>query len=149
MGVAELKSTAVTAYAGDVSPAECWRVLQEDAGAFLVDVRTEAEWAEVGYPDLSSLEKELVRLSWRYAPDYTVNNAFVPTLRTLISDKETPVFFLCKVGGRSAEAAAAMQAQGYTQCFNVMYGFEGVPDGQGLRGLKNGWKAEGLPWVRS
>lgn len=149
MGVAELKSTAVTAYAGDVSPGECWRVLQAVPEACLVDVRTEQEWAEVGNPDLSSLEKQLVRLSWRFLPDYAVNHAFISSLCAQIPDKATPLFFLCKVGGRSAEAAAAMQAQGYTQCFNVMYGFEGTPDGQGLRGLKNGWKAEGLPWVRS
>ncbi len=36
-------------YAGDLSPHEAWAKLE--AGALLVDVRTEGEWAHIGIPD--------------------------------------------------------------------------------------------------
>ena len=35
-------------YAGDLSPQEAWAKLE--AGAILVDVRTEGEWAHIGIP---------------------------------------------------------------------------------------------------
>ena len=47
-------------YAGDVTPAEAWEALSDDPAAVLVDVRTAAEWAYVGLPDLRSLDKDVV-----------------------------------------------------------------------------------------
>ena len=40
-------------YAGDIDPGRAWRLLTEDPGAVLVDVRTSAEWNFVGLPDLA------------------------------------------------------------------------------------------------
>lgn len=40
--------TANSQYAGDVTPQQAWEMLQDQAGAVLVDVRTNAEWAYVG-----------------------------------------------------------------------------------------------------
>jgi hypothetical protein len=42
----------------------------------------------------------------------------------------------------------AMQA-GYTQCYNVLEGFEGDKDGAGHRSTQGGWRASGLPWTQS
>ena len=44
-------------YAGDVTSREAWEALSRDPEAVLVDVRTDAEWAYVGLPDLSTIEK--------------------------------------------------------------------------------------------
>lgn len=154
MDVAGLKTTAShrapdVGYAGDVLPSECWQVLAAHPEAVLVDVRSHPEWVFSGHPDLSSLGKRPVLLSWRLYPDFELNAGFVTELAAMLPAKDTPVFFLCKVGGRSTEAAAAMTAQGYAQCFNVMYGFEGAPNTARQRGNVNGWKAEELPWVQA
>jgi rhodanese-related sulfurtransferase len=56
------------------------------------------------------------------------------------------VLFLCRSGARSHDAAIAATAAGYTQCYNVLEGFEGDRDAHGHRGALNGWQAAGLPW---
>jgi len=39
-------------YAGDISPTEAWSMLTDESDAVLIDVRTDAEFAYVGSPDL-------------------------------------------------------------------------------------------------
>jgi rhodanese-related sulfurtransferase len=46
-------------------------------------------------------------------------------------------------------AAAAMTGAGYSRCFNVAGGFEGMRDDAGHRGTIDGWKAANLPWLQS
>lgn len=134
-----------SAYAGDVSPPQAWDVLRNDPDAVLVDVRTNMEWAE-GLPNLVPLEKTVVTLSWKELPSMQVNPVFVQELQRVVGDKHAALFFLCRTGGRSQEAAIAMTQAGYTRCYNVTDGFEGPADGNGQRGTIAGWKAEGLPW---
>jgi rhodanese-related sulfurtransferase len=50
----------------------------------------------------------------------------------------------CKMGGRSAQAAALLEAGGYTSVVNVAGGFSGARDPFG-RVLAPGWKEAGLP----
>lgn len=154
MGAATLTITeetcaSGTGYAGDVTPSQCWQALTDSPDALLVDVRSHPEWVFSGHPDLSSLGKRLMLISWRLYPDFEINPGFVSELSGLVPKKGAPIFFLCKAGGRSAEAAAAMTAEGYEKCFNVVYGFEGAPDAARRRGRINGWKAEELPWVQA
>jgi rhodanese-related sulfurtransferase len=61
---------------------------------------------------------------------------------------EAPILFICRSGGRSRAAAAALTAAGYRRCYNVAEGFEGNPDPERHRGKTGGWKAAGLPWVQ-
>jgi rhodanese-related sulfurtransferase len=126
-------------YAGDIMPEEAHRVLTENPKAVLVDVRTAGEWQHVGVPDLSDLGKEIVRLSWIVQPGMPPNPEFVASLTQQVADKDAPLLFLCKVGGRSRAAAIAATAAGYGHCYNVAEGFEGG-------GGRTGWKAKGLPW---
>ena len=37
-------------YAGDITPEEAWKILNDDPEAVLVDCRTDAEWRFVGWP---------------------------------------------------------------------------------------------------
>lgn len=137
-------------YAGDVSPAEAWEVLEKDPKAQLVDVRTTAEWNYVGLPDLASLEREPVLVEWQSFPSMKVNPAFVSdTERATSVPKDTPLFFLCRSGVRSRAAAVAMTAAGYSRAYNVAGGFEGDADAERHRGNRNGWKASGLPWKQT
>jgi rhodanese-related sulfurtransferase len=88
-------------YAGDVVPAEAWRILSEDSEAVLVDCRTNAEWAFVGLPDLSSLGKQTVCVEWNSYPDMARNGNFAQELDAAGVGPEQTVLFLCRSGQRS------------------------------------------------
>jgi rhodanese-related sulfurtransferase len=131
---------------------ETWARLSRDAGSALVDVRTSAEWAFVGLPDLSSIGKRPVLVEWLDFPDNRLNQGFVAQLTDALTDiganKHTELFFLCRSGGRSLSAARAMAAVGYSRCRNVADGFEGPLDPNRHRGGLGGWKAKELPWMQ-
>lgn len=133
-------------YAGDLTPTEAWAFRLENPDAVLVDVRTVAEWETVGIPDLSSLERLVVFDEWVQAPSGTPNPTFLAELEEagLAAGGGRPVVFLCRAGQRSIGAATAATAAGLGPAYNVLAGFEGVPDASGRR--SGGWKSEGLPW---
>lgn len=137
-------------YAGDVSPQDTWDALAADANAVLVDVRTTPEWVFVGTPDLGVIEKEAINLSWKLFPTMETNPNFEAQLSASLptTGKDTPIYFICRSGGRSLDAAITMTQRGYTQCYNVAGGFEGEPDDAQHRGTKTGWKAADLPWAQ-
>lgn len=132
-------------YAGDVMPAEAWRILKDAPDAVLVDVRTDAEWRFVGIPDLAPVGKQVHLVQWQLFPDGRPNPDFVGTVAGLL-EMDQPVLFLCRSGARSRAAAMALTAAGYGPCYNVAQGFEGDKDGDGHRGRVGGWKHAGLPW---
>jgi len=135
-------------YAGDLNPTEAWKLLNQDQSAQLVDVRTRPEWMFVGLPDLTSLGRRAVLQSWQVLPAMDVDANFVAELAQQLPDMEAPILFICRSGGRSRAAAAALTAAGYRRCYNVAEGFEGNPDPERHRGKTGGWKAAGLPWVQ-
>lgn len=132
-------------YAGDLTPSQAWDLLAADRRAVLVDVRTEAEWAFVGLPDLSVLGKPVVRVEWNRWPTGGHNPAFLDELRGAGIEPGTPVAFLCRSGHRSVAAADAATSAGLGPAYNVLDGFEGPLDDRGHRG-RRGWRAEGMPW---
>ena len=141
--------TASTVFAGDVSPTEAWDALTQNKKAELIDVRTHAEWVFSGMPNLESLDKSVKGISWKFYPNFDLNPQFMEQLETAVPDKTTPLYFLCKTGGRSTDAAIAATAAGYVTCYNVASGFEGDSNQFHQRGSKNGWKAAQLPWQQA
>ncbi len=137
-------------YAADLSPRGTWERLAEDPNAQLIDVRSGAEWAYVGAPDLTELGKEVIFVSWREFPGQQINQEFsgqmTARLDALGLGPATPLFFICRSGQRSRSTARLMTEGGYGQCYNVEHGFEGDPDRERHRGRINGWKVDGLPW---
>lgn len=133
-------------YIKQVDASESWKILKEDPRALLVDVRTEAEWVFVGVPDLSSLEKKIILLSWNDYPTMSVNKDFCEKLQSLVPDLDVPLLFICRSGGRSFDAAVAMAELGYKECYNISDGFEGELDANKHRSRRNGWKLVNLPW---
>ena len=133
-------------YAGDVAPAIAWKILSELKDAVLIDCRTRAEWNYVGLPDLETLAKKAALIEWQVFPSMQPNPEFVAALSGAMPDKDAPLLFICRSGARSAAAAKAMTAAGYSTCLNVADGFEGPLDAQAKRGTAGGWKAAGLPW---
>lgn len=142
--------SAAAPYAGDISPLSAWDILQAEADAVLVDVRTDAEWAFVGVPDLGALGKELLLLQWQVFPQMARDGAFSQKLDQMLSDdgadKDRAVIFICRSGARSRDAAISLTGAGYRRCYNLAGGFEGDLDAQGHRGQVSGWKCAGLPW---
>ncbi len=128
-------------YAGDLSPDEAWQKLT--AGAVLVDVRTEGEWAHIGIPETKSTDNDPLFIPWTFAGG-TPNPEFLAELqRQSPADDGVELVFLCRSGVRSVAAAEAATAAGY-RAYNVLEGFEGEPDRYGERSV-NGWKNRGLP----
>ncbi len=130
----------------NVAPKQVWDALRTDPAARLVDVRTNAEWAYVGMPDLSDTGHEPTLVPWQVFPSMQVNGAFLEQMQEAGITPEHKVYFLCRSGVRSLAAAQAAVAAGYPHAYNIADGFEGPPDGDGHRGQVSGWKADGLPW---
>ena len=129
-------------YKGALLPIEAYRVLQESAQAQLVDVRSRAELDWVGRIP-GAMEIEL-----RSYPSMQPNPSFLDQLTGQV-DKALPVLFICRSGSRSNQAAIMASQTGFTDCYNILEGFEGDRDEHGHRGKASGWKAVGLPWVQS
>ena len=126
-------------YQGALTPAETWQVMQLAPGAKLVDVRTRAEWDWVGRIPGA------VEIEWNQYPGGGRNPHFAAELRRQV-DPEALVMFICRSGVRSIAAAAQASELGYTNCYNVLEGFEGDRDARSQRNKIGGWRHAGLPW---
>lgn len=130
------------AYAGALTPREAFDLWQEVKGAQLVDVRTQAEFDWIGrIPGAIEIEFSLY-------PGSVPNPEFPAQLKAM-ADKNAPVMFLCRSGKRSHNAAMLATQVGYTDCYNVLEGFEGDRDASGHRNTVGGWRVAGLPWIQS
>ncbi|WP_152046699.1 rhodanese-like domain-containing protein [Aureimonas psammosilenae] len=137
-------------YEDDVTVTDCWSALSSDPDAFLIDVRTSAEWNFVGVPTTPGDSHPVLLAEWQSYPSMAVDPSFVEDVTQHIlrsgGTKESRLFFLCRSGARSMASAGALTGAGFLHCFNVLGGFEGPVDPDGHRGTVAGWKAEGLPW---
>jgi len=133
-----------TPYAGAVTPPEAYALLQADSTIKLVDVRTNAERDWVGRVVLP--ESQHAAIQWNIYPGGTPNPEFLTQL-TSIAAKDTVLLFLCRSGVRSRHAAKLATENGFTQCFDILEGFEGDKDAAGHRKTIGGWCKAGLPWV--
>jgi rhodanese-related sulfurtransferase len=141
-----LPSASMLPCAGDIHPQQAWDALAADASAQLVDVRTPEEWQSVGAPALAGIGKKAQLLSLKLLPGYLLNPRFLDDLAAMLPDRTVPVYFICKSGGRSAQAAAMATELGYQTCYNIAGGFEGDPSAALHTGKASGWKATNLPW---
>lgn len=147
--LSDLIDSQAVGYAGDVLPAQAYSYLQAHRDAAMVDVRTQPEWQFIGLPDLSGIGHQPHLISWKNYPKFEQNQAFAVELAKVVPNQQTPVFFLCRSGGRSLDAAIYATSLGYRCCFNIAGGFEGEPDASGKRGTKSCWKSGALPWAQT
>lgn len=127
-------------YAGSVTPQQAW-ALYKAGEAVLVDVRSGEERKFVGHvPDT-------LHVPWATGTSLTRNPRFVRELEAK-TGKDAVIVLLCRSGNRSALAAEAAAKAGFPSVFNVLEGFEGDRDDAGQRGVRNGWRFYGLPWVQ-
>jgi rhodanese-related sulfurtransferase len=142
-----------TGYAGDLLAVDAYALLEGDSTSVLIDVRTQAEWAYVGTPDIQALGKTPLFLEWQSYPSMAVDANFTVRLEALLQargvERGASLVFLCRSGARSRHAAIVMTSAGWQSCFNVSDGFEGPLDGSRRRSGVSGWKAGGLPWTQT
>jgi rhodanese-related sulfurtransferase len=127
----------------NLTPQQAWAMLQNDASALLVDVRTQMEHTYVGHPIGA------VHIPWKEAPSWEINPYFVAEVSKRVDNPETPILLLCRSGQRSLSAARALEDAGYKHLVNIMDGFEGPLDKNNHRGKLGGWRFCGLPWQQS
>jgi rhodanese-related sulfurtransferase len=129
-------------YQGAFLPSEAQQFLLATPSAVLIDVRTRAERDWVG--SLSNA----IAIEWLTYPGMQANPSFLAELHQQIKQPAT-LLFICRSGGRSHAAAHAATQAGYTDCFNVLEGFEGDMNAQKQRNTLNGWRVAGLSWQQS
>jgi len=135
-----LKVQSAAGYAGDISCALAWAWVQRGE-AVLVDVRTDAERAWVGFvPDAATVALK----QW---PGMVNNPDFDDELMAAVPPGRK-VVLLCRSGLRSIAAAKRATELGL-EAYNILEGFEGDPDSNAQRGHKGGWRLNGLPWRQS
>jgi rhodanese-related sulfurtransferase len=142
-------NTKVKGYAGDLTPAETWKILQNNERSILIDVRSTAEWAYVGVTDLSSIGKEAYTIEWKSFPDMLINSNFINQVKEICTNREIKILSLCRSGQRSISTSQALTDAGFKQCYNVLEGFEGDKDSAEHRSQSGGWKFHGLPWKQN
>ena len=124
-------------YAGDVTPELAWHWWQSGE-AILVDIRSDAERAWVGYVPGAAV------VAWKQWPGMALNPAFDQALAAIVAPDQK-VLLLCRSGIRSVAAARRATVLGL-HAYNVLEGFEGDPDEHAQRGHLGGWRRLGLPW---
>ena len=96
----------------------------------LVDIRTPDEWKQTG------VAQGAVRLDMQHpkgAPGFMED-----LLKLTKGDKNAPVALICRTGNRTTQVQRYLEAQGFTQVFNVREGMAGS-------GAGPGWIKRGLP----
>lgn len=131
--------------AKQINPSDAFNNLKKSAKAFLIDVRTPEEFNFVGIVDASSFDNRIALLPWQLMPAMNINPDFVNEL-TKSFKLDDELYFLCRTGGRSNQAALQAIALGFQNCYNIVNGFEGDLDSSNQRGKINGWKSSNLPW---
>lgn len=148
LGPKDLKMSSVI----QINPSEAFELLKSDTNSVLVDVRTVEEFNFVGTANPVEFGNRMILAPWQIMPRMELNHDFSAILEEelekLFGDKalDVKIFFLCRTGGRSNQAANQALNLGYKNCYNVSFGFEGEFNELSQRGKLNGWKAESLPW---
>jgi rhodanese-related sulfurtransferase len=119
-----------------VTPVEADALLKE--GWAYLDVRSIPEF-EGGHPAGAANVPLLHMMGGRMAPN--------PAFQSVVDGnfaKDAKIVVGCKAGGRSAQAAALLEAAGYTNVIMMSGGFHGERDNLGRLACA-GWAETGLP----
>lgn len=122
-----------------LTPTEAQQFLEAHPEAVFIDVRSEMEYLFVGHP------RGAILVPWNDGPNWAINPDFVAHVKKAASTNR-PVILICRSGNRSASAAETLEANGFSEVYNVLHGFEGDLNEAHQRNSLNGWRHEGLPW---
>jgi rhodanese-related sulfurtransferase len=123
----------------EITPQQAHEVLQKEAGAVYIDVRTEREFA-AGHP------AGAVNIPVAFpdpARGMVMNDDFVRIVENNYP-KNKKIVVGCQAGPRSNAAAGLLQQAGYQDVSNMVGGFGGMRDPMG-KVIAPGWSSLGLP----
>ena len=138
-----------------LTPSDAAAALSATPGIVFLDVRDPDEVNLIGHPTSIDANVPIAFFTYEFDAEkggYKIvpNKDFVSQAERVISregiGKDGTIFVMCRSGGRSAMAAKALAQAGYTNVWNLVEGFEGDKDDQGVRSL-NGWRNAGLSWI--
>lgn len=156
--IPEKKQTKAGLY---LNAKETYDLIQKEGGKVLfIDVRTRSEVAWLGMTDIADANIPFKIIDKKYQWDEKRKNFklkpnpnFVSSVTDLLQQKgltkNDKVIVMCRGGKRSAKAADALTAAGFSQVISVIDGFEGdkaVSGEQKGKRVVNGWKNSNLPW---
>ena len=124
-------------YAGDITPQTAFDWWQAGE-AVLVDIRTDAERAWVGFVPGAA------EVAWKQWPGMVINPSYDQDLLVAVPAGKK-VLLLCRSGLRSIPAAKRATELGL-EAYNILEGFEGDPNAHAHRNSVGGWRHHGLPW---
>jgi rhodanese-related sulfurtransferase len=139
----------------EISSDDAYEMATTDANAYILDIRSEAEWIYVGHPgpnrqdEGEDLAGKVVNISYKIWKKklFIENPSFVSDVKDLFEDKENIILIvMCRSGKRSKDAASALEVAGYINVYNMTTGFQGERDQYGYRTL-NGWVIDELPYA--
>ena len=145
------------------------------AGVYLIDVRTPAEYQQIGHPVMAYsvpamfLSDEFVEKGGMFRGkkmtktryQYYKNPEFLNYMKKHFKADDT-LLIMCRSGNRSVPASDFLAENGFKKVYNVVGGFEGgkfkgsgddkalmkkYSENYGRRGFTGGWKYYGLPWT--
>ena len=130
----------------EVRPPIAYEKLRESKDALLIDCRTEEEWINIGVPDLSIINKSVLKIEL-LCQDQSINQDFIELVEEYASHK-TPLYLICRSGARSAAACKILLKAGFNDVTNVAEGFEGHSYQEENPKVIEGWKSHSLPWKK-
>ncbi|WP_170764686.1 rhodanese-like domain-containing protein [Ruegeria lacuscaerulensis] len=137
-----------------MTPLEAYTALRHAPDIMFVDVRDPIEISFVGHPEGVDKIIPLGIVTHQIEPDSgqyrTVNNPnivaeFDALLTSRGKTRDDAIIVTCRSGARSALASRRLIRAGYKNVWNLVEGFEGDKDANGVRSV-NGWRNAGLPW---
>jgi rhodanese-related sulfurtransferase len=87
----------------------------------LIDIRTPEEWRQTG------IAPGAARIDFYRGPE----NLLRSVLQATGGDRTKPIALVCRTGNRTSQAQRFLQAQGFTQVYNVKEGMAGSAAGPG------------------
>ncbi len=136
-----------------VTPSQAYSLIAANPNAYIIDVRTAAEWLYVGHPGKNKIgqgaeiEGKIVNIPWliEHKGVMIVNPSFLSDINEIFKgNPDVLLITMCRSGNRSVPSSKLLEEAGY-QVLEMPAGFEGGTDSLGYRTV-NGWKNNGLPY---
>ena len=96
----------------DQDPITVWEGLLNNSDSALIDVRTRSEWAFVGVPDLTELDRQQIMVEWLTFPSMQINQDFFHQVEDRFQGEiPSKLYFICRSGSRSRSAAGFIEKE--------------------------------------
>ncbi len=120
IALALLLASACAQAEPDISAPQAFDALRQGR-VRIIDIRTPQEWRQTGVVPGAG------RVDFYQGPEVLVKSV----LEMVSGDRNTPIALVCRTGSRTTQAQKILQAQGFTQVYNIKEGMIGSAAGPG------------------